>query len=47
MAWYLSPYGYQRFVACMVITGEERSSLDIWPETPNQDTGTEDIILTT
>ena len=34
-------------VACMVITGEERSSPDIWPETPNQGTGTEDMILTT
>ena len=34
-------------VACMIITGEERSCPDIWPETPNQGTGTEDMILTT
>ena len=30
----------------MVITGEGRSSPDIWPEIPNQDISTEDIILT-
>ena len=34
-------------VACMVITGEGRSGPDIWPETPNQGTGTENMILTT
>ncbi len=33
-------------VACMVMTGEERSGPDIWPETPNQGTSTEEIILT-
>ena len=31
----------------MVITGKGRSGPDIWPETPNQGTGTEDMILTT
>ena len=31
----------------MVITSEERSGLDIWPEIPNQGTDTEDMILTT
>ncbi len=31
----------------MVMTGEERSDPDIWPETPNQDTSTEEMILTT
>ena len=31
----------------MVITGEGCSGPDIWPEIPNQGTGTEDIILTT
>ena len=31
----------------MVITSEGRSSLNIWPETPNQGTGTEDMIFTT
>ncbi len=34
-------------VACMVIIGEGRSGPDIWPETPNQGTGTENMILTT
>ncbi len=33
-------------VACMVITGEGRSGPDIWPETSNQGTGTENMILT-
>ena len=33
-------------IACMVITGEERLDPDIWPETLNQGTGTEDMILT-
>ena len=36
-----------KFIACMLITGEGRSGLDIWPETSNQDTGTEDMIFTT
>ena len=31
----------------MVITSERRSGPDIWPETPNQYTGTEDMIFTT
>lgn len=31
----------------MVITGEKRLGPDIWPEIPNQSTGTEDIIFTT
>ena len=35
------------FVAYIVIISEERSGPDIWPETPNQDTGTEDMILKT
>ena len=34
-------------VACMIITGEGCSGPDIWPETINQDTGTEDMTLTT
>ncbi len=34
-------------VACIVMTGKRRSSLNIWPETPNQGTGTEKMILTT
>ncbi len=34
-------------VACMVITSERRSGLDIWPETPDQGTGTENMIITT
>ncbi len=29
------------------MTGEGRTGLDIWPETPNEGTGTEDMILTT
>lgn len=33
-------------VACIVMTGEGRSSPNIWPETPNQDTSTERMILT-
>ena len=32
-------------IACMVITGKERS--DIWPEISNQSTGTENTILRT
>ena len=35
------------FVACIVIIGKGRSGLNIWPKTPNQDTDTENIILTT
>lgn len=31
----------------MIITSKEHSSPDIWPETPNQGTGSKDIILTT
>ncbi len=31
----------------MVMTGEGRSGPDIWPKTPNQGTGTEEMILTT
>ncbi len=31
----------------MVMTGEGRSGLDIWLETPNQGTNTEEMILTT
>ena len=31
----------------MVITNEGRSGPNIWPETPNQGTGTEDMILIT
>lgn len=34
-------------VACMVMTGEGRTGPDIWPETPNQGTGAEDMILIT
>ena len=34
-------------VAYMVITGEGRSSPDIWPKTLNQGSGTKDIILKT
>ena len=34
-------------VACMVIIGEGRSGPNIWPETPNQGIGTEDMIYTT
>ncbi len=34
-------------ITCMVMTSKVRSGLDIWPETPNQDTGTEEMILTT
>ncbi len=34
-------------VAYMVMTGEGRSGLDIWPKTPNQDTSTEEMILIT
>ena len=34
-------------VAYMVITGERHSGPDIWPETPNQGIGTENMILTT
>ncbi len=34
-------------VACMMMTGEWCSGPDIWPETPNQDTGTEAMILIT
>ena len=34
-------------VAYMMITGKGRSSSDMWPKTPNQSTGTKDIILTT
>lgn len=30
----------------MIIIDKGRSSPDIWPETPHQDTGTKDIILT-
>ena len=30
----------------MIITGKEHSGPDIWPKTPNQGTGIEDIILT-
>ncbi len=33
-------------VACMVMTGEGRLGPDIWPKTPNQGTGTEEMILT-
>ena len=33
-------------VAYMVIRGEGRSGPDIWPETPNQGIGTEDMIFT-
>lgn len=33
-------------VACMVITGKRRSGLNIWRETFNQGTVTEDIIFT-
>ncbi len=32
-------------IAFMVMTGEGRSGPDIWPETPNQATGTEKMIL--
>ncbi len=31
----------------MVMTGEGHSGPDIWPETPNQGTSTEEMILTT
>ena len=34
-------------VAYMVKLGEGRSGLNIWPETPNQDSGTEDMIFIT
>lgn len=34
-------------VARMVMIGEVRSGPDIWPETFNQGTGTEEMILTT
>ena len=34
-------------IACMVIISKWRSGPDIWPETPNQSTSTEDMILTT
>ncbi len=34
-------------IACMVMTGKGRSGPDIWSETPNQDTGTKEMILTT
>ena len=34
-----------KVVAYIMITGEGHSGLYIWPETPNQDTGTEDVIL--
>ena len=34
-------------VAYIVISGKGRSGLDIWPETPNQAIGTEDMIFTT
>lgn len=37
----------QEIIICMVITGKECSVPDIWPDTPNQATGTENIILTT
>ena len=30
----------------MVMTGKGRFSPNIWPKTPNQGTGTEEIILT-
>ena len=33
-------------IACMVITGKGRSGPDMWPKTPNQGTGTENMILT-
>ncbi len=36
-----------KVVTCMVMTGEGRSGPNIWPETPNQGTGTEEMILTT
>ncbi len=32
-------------VACMGMTGKRRSGPDIWPETPHQGTGTEEMIL--
>lgn len=31
----------------MVITGKRCSGLNIWPKTPNQNTGIKDMILTT
>lgn len=34
-------------VICIVMTGERCSGPNIWPETPNQDTSTEDMIYTT
>ncbi len=34
-------------VLCMVMTGDGRSGPDIWPETPNQGTSIEEMILTT
>ncbi len=34
-------------VTCMVMTGEGHSGLDIWPKTPHQGTGTEEMILIT
>ncbi len=34
-------------VAYMVMTGNGRSGPDIWPETPNQGTNTEEMIFTT
>ena len=32
-------------IACMLIIGKRRLALNIWPETPNQNTGTKEIIL--
>lgn len=34
-------------IACMVITGKGRLSVEIWPETSNQSTSSEDMILST
>ncbi len=36
-----------KIVVYMPMTGAERLGPDVWPKTPNQGTGTEEIILTT
>lgn len=33
-------------IACMMITGDGYSSLDIWPEIPNQGINSENMIFT-
>ena len=35
-----------KIIACIVMTGERCLGSDIWPKTFNQDTGTEEMMLT-